>query len=117
MVGLGATQGKMAKRLGCATRGPSITCAHSFPRGRAGAMFLGAVILYAATGWFDPRPLRHTYLWGYRAINTMEEPNGQEWEIEQEGTPEQKDKEIDESREKRRRNASRRKSVRGYLSK
>jgi hypothetical protein len=42
--------------------------------------------------------LRHTYLWGYRAINTMEEPNGQEWEIEQEGTPEQKDKEIDESR-------------------
>ena len=43
-------------------------------------------------------PLRHTYLWGYRAINTMEEPNGQEWEIEQEGTPEQKDKEIDESR-------------------
>ena len=27
----------------------------------------------------------------------MEEPNGQEWEIEQEGTPEQKDKEIDES--------------------
>jgi Lon protease (S16) C-terminal proteolytic domain len=25
---------------------------------------------------------RHTYLWGYRAINTMEEPNGQEWEIE-----------------------------------
>jgi hypothetical protein len=24
--------------------------------------------------------------------------NGQEWEIEQEGTPEQKDKEIDESR-------------------
>jgi hypothetical protein len=33
-----------------------------------------------------------------RAINTMEESNGQEWEIEQEGTPEQKDKEIDESR-------------------
>jgi hypothetical protein len=34
----------------------------------------------------------------YRVINTMEEPNGQEWEIEQEGTSEQKDKEVDESR-------------------
>jgi len=28
----------------------------------------------------------------------MEEPNGQEWEIEQEGTSEQKDKEVDEIR-------------------
>ena len=54
------------------------------------ALFIDGANLHAT--------LRHTYLWGYRAINTMEEPNGQEWEIEQEGTPEQKDKEIDESR-------------------
>ena len=37
------------------------------------ALFIDGANLHAT--------LRHTYLWGYRAIN-MEEPNGQEWEIE-----------------------------------
>jgi hypothetical protein len=47
---------------------------------------------------FATKDILNHHLARSRAINTMEEPNGQEWEIEQEGTPEQKDKEIDESR-------------------